>query len=112
MAQAKYITITTTGLTVVPVDWQQTPFDVSYTVELLAGATTSFTVQFTLEDVDDPLVTWIADPTNGTAKTATVVGAFTSASLTAPRIRGLRLNVGTLTGGNLRFAILQGSTIP
>lgn len=119
MAQAKYQTITTAtsgsdGLCLP--DWQQTPFSLSYAVEVPAGVTTSFTVQYTLDDVNDPTWTpvWIADPTNGTAKTGTVAGFYGPGTSGPGPIRGLRVNVSSLTGGvaSLRFAVLQGSTIP
>lgn len=109
MAQAIYRPITThTGTAdgLVVVDWQQSPFGLSYAVEVPGAVTTSYTIQYTLDDVDDPLVTWLPDPTNASAQTGTVGGSYTFP------IRGLRVNVSALSGGTaaIRLAVLQGSS--
>lgn len=119
MANPFYQTITThasasDGLYMA--DWAQTPFSLSYAVEVPGGVTTSFVVQYTLDDLNDLTVTptWIADPTNGTAKTGTVAGFYGPGTSGPGPIRALRVSVSSLSGGvaTLRFAVLQGSTIP
>lgn len=111
MANPIYQSITThtsgsDGLALV--DWSQSPFNLGYAVEVPGGVTTSFIVQYTLDDVNDSTWTpvWINDATNGTAKTGSVSGSYTFP------IRALRVNVSSLTGGvaSLRFAVLQGSS--
>lgn len=113
MAQPIYKTIAATGLFDTWLDDQQSPFNLSYAVEVPAGVTTSFTVLFSLDNPNDAAWTplFFADPSNGTAKTATVFGNYNTA--TSPGvIRGLRVNVASLTGGValLRLVVLQGST--
>lgn len=89
-------------------DWYQTPFDLSYCVEVPAGVTASFLLQYSLDDVNDPswVPVWLPDPTNGVARAVTIGGFYSF------RIRALRLNVATLTGGaaRVRFAVLQGQS--
>jgi hypothetical protein len=106
MAQAIYRTVTAVGTTIIPVDWQQSPFNLGYVIEVPGGTTISFTVQFTLDDVNDASWTpiFLADATNGTAKTATAAGSYT-----VP-IRALQLTIASISGGNARIAILQGSS--
>jgi hypothetical protein len=111
VANAIYIPIAAgAGTYTTWLDYLTAPPNVSYAVELAAGASgASFVVNFTLDD-PDPLAgaanvgwtpIWIADPTNGTAKTATVYGSYVFP------IRGLQVVFTTLTGTAL-FAVLQG----
>jgi hypothetical protein len=106
MAQPIYRTITATGTTIIPVDGQQSPFNLAYAVEVPAETTISFTVQFTLDDVNDASWTavWIADPTDGGAQTATAAGSYTTP------IRALQVTVASISGGNARLTIVQGSS--
>ncbi len=86
-------------------DHLQSPFNASYAV-VLVGATATFGVQFTLDDPNNANVTpvWFNDATNGTGVTASAVGNYTFP------VRALRLNVAALSGGTIRFVVLQGST--
>ena len=107
--QAVYRTISThtnSSDALVIVDWQQSPFNLSYAVELPAGVTATYTVQYTLDDVNDASFTpiWIPDPTNGNATTTSAAGSYSFA------IRALRVNCSALAGGTARLAILQGSS--
>lgn len=108
MAQAIYQTISTStnsGDGLVLPDWQQSPFNLSYAVLLVGAATATFTVQYTLDDINNAAITpiWVADPTNGSAQTANAGGSYSFP------IRGLRVNVSALSG-TLRLAVIQGSS--
>lgn len=108
MANPNYQTITGTGNSVpIVVDWLQVPFSLSATVEAQGGVTFSATVQYTVDDVNDPTWTpvWI---NQGSAVTANGTTTFGDGAAGPGPIRALRLNVSALTGGNLRFAVLQG----
>ena len=111
MANASYTAIPAgAGTYTVWLDYFTAPPNVGYAVELAAGASgASFVVNFTMDD-PDPLAgapnvgwtpIWIADPTNGTAKTSTVSGSYVFP------IRGLQVVFTTLTGTAM-FAVLQG----
>lgn len=106
MANPAYIPITThtgTADAQFNADWALRPFNLSYAVEVPGGVTISYTVQYTLDDVNDLSWTpvWIADPTNGSAQTATQGGFYSFP------IRGLRVNVTALAGGTARLAVIQ-----
>lgn len=85
-------------------DWQQSPLNLSYAVEVPAGVTTSFSVSYTLDDIEDLTWTpvWFADPANGSATIVTAGGSYSTP------IRGLSVAVTALSGGIIRFAVLQG----
>lgn len=107
MSNPTYIPITATGTYGTYLDTVQSPFNLSYAVEFAAGTTGTYTVSYTLDDPNDLSWTpvWVADPTNGSAQTATQVGYYTFP------IRGLRVIFSALGGtGIARFAILQGTT--
>ena len=101
----QYALITSTGTYGFSPDWQQSPFGMSYAIEVPGGVTTSFSLSYTLDDVND--LSWspvlIADPTHGGS---TVVTAFGHYSFP---IRSLLVDVAALSGGSIRFAVLQGS---
>jgi hypothetical protein len=88
------------------VDWAQTPFNLTYVVQVPAGVTISYTVQFTVDNPNatDWVTLWVADPTNGTSQTATKAGFWSNP------IRGLQVTVASISGGTARFAVLQGLT--
>lgn len=90
-------------------DWQQSPFGLTYTVEVPGGVTASFIVYWTLDDLNDATATplWIADAINGTAKVASVGGTYGPAP-----IRALRVSVSSLSGGvaHIVFSVIQGSS--
>ena len=89
-------------------DWLQSPFGLTYQVDVPAGVTTSFIVQWTLADPNDATVTpvWVADVTNGTAKTASVAGSYSFP------VRALRVSVSALSAGvaTIYFRVIQGSS--
>lgn len=99
-----YQSFTTTGAkTPVSLDWTIAEFSVGYAVIVPGGTTATVAVEYTYDDVDDATITpvWIS-PTGYTAVTATKEG-----ELTAPR-RAIRLNVASISGGPVRFVVLQG----
>ena len=109
MANPSYTLLTAPGTTDIWLDNFQSPFDMSYAVEFAAGTTGSFTVNYTLDD-PNPLPgsananwtpIWIPDPTNGTAKTVTAAGSYTTP------IRGLQVVFSALSGSVL-LAFVQG----
>lgn len=107
--QAIYRPISThtgTADALVVVDWQQSPFNMSYVVELPEGVTATYTVQYTLDDVNDASFTpiWLPDPTNGNATSTSAGGSYSFP------IRALQVNVTALAGGNARLALIQGSS--
>lgn len=107
--QAIYRTISThtgSGDALIPVDWQQSPFNLAYAVELPSGVTATFTVQWTLDDVNDSAFTpvWFPDPTNGSSQTTSVSGVYTTP------IRAIQVNCSALSGGNARLAVIQGGS--
>ena len=110
MANPSHTLVTATGTYYFWPDWMQSPFNLSYQVGKAAAATTAFTVSFTL---DNPNINpgandygwttiWIPDPVNGTSQTGSVAGFYSNP------IRGLRLVVSALSGGNLLWQVLQG----
>ncbi|HEX3587793.1 MAG TPA: hypothetical protein VH024_17470 [Candidatus Angelobacter sp.] len=109
MAQAFYQVISATGATagLYGADWQQSPFNLTYVVEVPGGTTVSYSVQYTLDDMNDLTWTpiWINDSVNGSATTVTGTNTYKEQP-----IRWLRVNVASISGGNIRFAVLQGSS--
>jgi hypothetical protein len=104
MAIPVYYPITGTGTLIVPLDFMQSPFNMSYAVEVPGGVTISFTAQYTLDDPNDPTwpLVWLADPVNGgVARTASAGGSYTTP------IRALQITTTALSGGNARLAIIQ-----
>lgn len=107
MANPSYTPITATGTYAYYTDFFQSPFNLSYAVEFAAGTTGSYTVSYTLDDPNDLSWTpvWVADPTNGTAQTATQGGFYSFP------VRGLRVIFSALGGSaSARLAVIQGTT--
>lgn len=111
MANPFYKSITAAGTYAFYPDILQSPFNLSYAVEFKAATTGSYTVSYTLDD-PNPNVgdaefgwtsIWVADPTNGSAQTATQGGFYTFP------IRGLRVVVSAVTG-QIMFAVIQGQS--
>jgi hypothetical protein len=103
MAKAIHLKITATGTYVFPVDYLQTPFSVGYMLELASGATISFVVNYTLANLQDTTWTavYLADPTNGTTKTTSVAGSYTTP------ITALEFVVSAISG-SAQIDVLQG----
>lgn len=100
--------VTTTGTTaIVPLDIYIAPFQVAVNVLVPGGVTTSYTLQYTYDDVlavgydpAAPTSQWIDD----TTMSAEV--ASSGVNLTAP-VTAIRLSVPTLTGGNIKLTVVQ-----
>lgn len=81
-------------------DIMQSPFNLSAGVVLLAGATATYGIEFTLDDVNDPSAVWFPDANLAPGQTANGVTNYMFP------VRGIRVNVTALTG-TIRFTILQ-----
>ena len=105
MARPIVITLAANTTYVVPVDDQQSPFCLRWGVAVASGGTISYTVKYTLDDVNDAAWTtiWTIDSVAGTAQTTTKDNTYL-----AP-IRALQVVTTTLTVGG-RLTILQGSS--
>lgn len=105
MALPKNITLAANTTYTIPVDDQQSPFCLRWAVELAATGTISYTVKYTLDDVNDASWTtiWINDSVAGSAQTGTKDNTYV-----AP-IRALQVVTTTLTVG-ARCVVLQGSS--
>lgn len=111
MANPIYALITATGTYDFWLDNFQSPFNMAYAVELKAASTASFTVNYTLDDPNPALGAvnagwtpiWLADPTNGTAKTVSSAGSYVTP------IRGLQVVFSAISGPVL-IAIVQGQS--
>ena len=81
------------------------PFNVSVTVRLSAGAVMTFAVEYTVSDV---LTNNAYNPTNDTWMLVTGMGgvADLSGSITAP-VTAVRLNVAPYTSGTATFTVIQ-----
>ena len=100
-------TISTTGTqTPISMDWRIAPFIANTALIVPAGVTVSATVEYTFDDVNDPSVVpvWIADATYGT------VSATKERVYTAP-YQFVRVNVASISGGDVYFEYLQGTNI-
>lgn len=89
------------GITI-PLDWRQSDFKVAIGVILSPGASLTYTVEHTFDDIQDPSVTpsWL--PNDGlTAKSATDDGNI------AFPVKACRLNVITYTSGSATMTIIQ-----
>jgi hypothetical protein len=113
VAKPSYTLITATGTFAFYPDWIQSPFNLSYAVELAAGTSATYTMSYTLDDVNQQIdhygsaawtPIWLPDLTLGGTTTVSAGGYYSFP------IRGLRVVVSALSGGNARFAVLQGQS--
>ncbi len=86
----------------IPLDTYQTPFNVSFAVTIGAGVLT-YTVQHTLDDIWNPLITpvWF-DHSSVAAETTNQDGNY------AFPIAAIRLNVTAWTSGTATLTVIQG----
>ena len=96
-----YLAGTTGAQAPIILDQAVAPFTVGVGVYLTAG-TASYAVQFTFDDPNGAAtLRWFNDATLGSGTTSgTTSYAFP--------VRAVRLNITTLTGGNLEFKVIQG----
>lgn len=115
MARSIHKTITATGNYVIPVDDWITPFNVAWQAILSAGGTTSYSVEYTLDEyLDQPgegygvvtaaNPTWTAVTSPTMPQTATSNGQFTSP------VKAIRIAV-TALSGTLTVNVLQPMSI-
>ena len=105
-AVSQLITATGTG-TPVSLDWTQPVFNVSLAYELQGSSTATFSVQFTLDDVNNTSVvataTWFEDANIAASSTASVVSNYMFP------VRAVRhITSGLSANGSAVFAVLQG----
>ena len=98
--------ITATGNgTPINLDWMQSPFDVTLQVVLPTGATATYTLQETNDDLNNPTITpiWVNDPV------LAGVSATGTTSLNSP-FRWVRCTVAALGGSpaQIQFYVTQG----
>ena len=90
---------------VIPMDNYQAPFNVGMGVAVSSGASLTYTVQHTFDDVQSPdfdpaTATWFPHATLA-AKTASADGNY------AYPITGIRLNVTAYTSGSVTLTVIQ-----
>lgn len=104
MAKPSYQTVSAPGTAAYYPDWMQSPFNMTWVLEVPAGVTVSYTVQWTADDINDTSWTpvWLADSVAGTAQTASQGNFYMWP------IRGIRVTVASVSGGSVRFAVLEG----
>lgn len=88
----------------IPVNYKQTPFNVGLGVVLSAGASLTYTVQHTFDNIQDSSITPTPFPNSGlTSQTANNDGNY------AFPVRAVRLNVTVHASGDATLTIIQGS---
>lgn len=90
---------------VIPLDTYQDPFNVSIGVVLSAGASLTYSVQHTFDDVfadnfDPATATWFTNA-GLSAKTTSLDGNYTMP------VTAIRLNVTTYSSGNATMTVIQ-----
>jgi hypothetical protein len=86
-------------------DWTQPVFNVSFAYELQGSSTASFSIQFTLDDVNGTAIvpTWFEDANVAASSTTSVAGNYMFP------IRAVRhITSGLSANGSAVFAVLQG----
>ena len=99
------VTVSATGTSAwIPVDYRQAPFNLGIAVDVSAGATLTWVVEVTMDDVFDAAVTPVAitAPSPLEAGNADEIGAITIPC------RAVRLNA-TITGGTATMTVIQGN---
>lgn len=100
-AQVVTVGSQTTSATL-PMDWRQDPFAVGIGVVLSGGATLTYQVEHTFDDVlGGATPTWFVHSTL-TGQTTSKDGNY------AFPVKAIRLNVTAYTGGNATMTVLQG----
>lgn len=100
------VTVSATGASAwIPVDYKQTPFSLGIQVDVSAGATLTWVVETTMDDIFNSTITPLAlTDISGTLSTGTT---DESGSITVP-CRAIRLNC-TVTSGNATMTVIQGN---
>lgn len=98
------VTVSATGNSAwIPVDYRQAPFNLGIMVDVSAGASLTWVVQMTMDDIFDSSITptAVAAPSPLETGTGDEVG-----NITVP-CRAIRLNA-TVTGGSATMTVIQG----
>lgn len=98
------VTVSATGASAwIPVDWTQANFNVGITVDVSAGATLTWVVEMTSDNIYDSTVT----PTAFTAPAPLETGTTDEVGNITIPCRALRLNC-TITSGTATMTLVQG----
>ena len=98
------VTVSSTGTSAwIPVDRAQANFNLGIMVDVSAGATLSWIVEITLDDVQDPTVT----PTAVTAPAPLEAGTGDEVGNITIPCTAVRLNA-TVTSGSATMTVVQG----
>jgi len=105
--QPRRLTLSSAGTYYASPDWLQAPFSLSYSFNVPTGSTISATINYTIDDVNDPTFPpqWKPDPTNGGTLTASCVGTYSTP------VRFIEIIVTAVTGAAY-FDYLQGFSAP
>ena len=109
---SKFVTVSATGTaTVCNLDSTIAPFSVAIQVYVPGGVTTTYSVEYTLDELvlqdgtANPNVRWTTDPQFPVGSSATITGNYLF------NISAIRVNVATLSGGSLELKVRQGVSI-
>ncbi|MBB3411208.1 hypothetical protein FHT87_005161 [Rhizobium sp. BK316] len=109
---SKFVTVSATGTaTVCNLDSTIAPFSVAIQVYVPGGVTTTYSVEYTLDDLllqdntANPNVRWTTDPQFPVGSSATITGNY------IVPIAAVRLNVATITGGSIELKVRQSLSI-
>ncbi len=109
---SRFATVSATG-TSVPYNLDPSigPFNVAIQVYVPNGVTATYSVEYTLDELNlqdntaNPNIRWMTDPQFPVGSTATITGNYLFP------ISAVRLNVATLTGGSLELKTRQSFSI-
>jgi hypothetical protein len=89
--------------TTLPMDWRNADFKVALAVVLSGGANLTYSVEHTLDDIQDATVT----PTWFTNDGLSALTASADGNIAFP-VTATRLNVTAFTGGTATLTVIQG----
>lgn len=97
-------TLTATGSTAwIPVDWPRSNFNIGIQIDVSAGASLTWSVEVTSDDIFDSTVTPVATAALSPLDTGT---GDEIGSITVP-VRAIRLTA-TITSGTVKMTMVQG----
>ncbi|SCB30304.1 hypothetical protein [Rhizobium lusitanum] len=109
---SRFVSISATGTSVAfNLDPSIAPFNVAIQVYVAGGVTTTYSVEYTLDELmlqdntANPNVRWTTDPQFPVGSSATITGNYLFP------ISAVRLNVATLSGGSLELKTRQSFSI-
>lgn len=100
------VTVSATGASAwIPLDYRQAPFNVGIQIDVSAGASLTWVVETTMDNIFDSSITPLAlTDLSGALSTGTT---DESGGITTP-CRAVRLNC-TVTGGSATMTVIQGN---